>query len=165
MPDGSAWEQEQRTNKISFNHWALSLTASIARLSGNELCIDFGVVWYTGEYGTFYPPSSSVLWATVDGTQEETYSPAAPPSPQTQHFYYTTTANAGVAITANAQGYNASTSRRTLDFTAPALLSIPLYVFTGMQWYRAESIFVYTNGVWQKGTPYFNTGTEWTEIV
>lgn len=126
LPNGSSWVQEQTTNFVQ-NHWTLNTTRSIARLDGNNIAVKVVAVMSNGSYGTFYAPGKYHLSMTAGGqtvTDTTTYSM----SKGTQTFYCTSVAEPSSAVSTTVGYIDSSSSRKVVNFTAPALLVVTLNI-------------------------------------
>lgn len=152
LPSGSAYEQN-KTFSGSSNHWAISGSASIARLDGNEFVIKLVATSANGSYGTYYAPSSWLLRCDIGSTQggEDT---SFGIEKGTSTFYYIGEASPGTTIKVNINGIGgigSAVETQTITFSAPAFLGIIAYVNV--------------NGTWKQATPWVNIGGTWKQVV
>lgn len=126
LPSGSAWEQEKSVYGRA-NHWSLSGTLYIARLSGRQFAIKAELTSGNGSYGTYYPPEKWKLRCDVGdvtGTEDTSFDV----SKGTTTFYFVGEAGEGVNITAKVGAVNNVVDVQTATFTAPALFGDVLYL-------------------------------------
>lgn len=128
LPLGSAYEQNKEFSGSS-NNWAISGSASIARLEGNEFVIKLIITSKNGPSG-YHPPNDWKLSCDVGdsvGGWDTSFSIAR----GTSTYYYIGEALPGTTIKVNvngAGGTSSSVATKTMTFTAPALLVVTLNI-------------------------------------
>lgn len=122
LPDGSEWEQEKRISGTA-NHWKLTGTLYIARLSGKQFVVKAVLTSANGSYNDYYPPSNWKLRCDiggVTGTEDTSFSI----SKGTTTFYFDGEAEEGLTVVAKVGGSSGAVAVQTATFTAPALLVV-----------------------------------------
>lgn len=128
LPSDSAYEQNKEFSGSS-NNWAISGSASIARLEGNEFVIKLITTSKNGPSG-YYAPNDWMLSCDVGdnvGGWDTSFSIAK----GTSTFYYIGEASPNTTIKVNingAGGTGSAISTRTMTFSAPALLIVTLNI-------------------------------------
>lgn len=157
LPSGSAWEQEKSVSGRA-NHWSLSGTLYIARLSGRQFAVKAELTSGNGEYGTYYPPDKWTLRCDiggVTGTEDTSFDV----SKGTTTFYFIGEAGEGVTITVKVGGVGAAVAVQTATFTAPALLGLTVFIKTGGTWKQAT--LYRKGGAWKNALAKFKAGGIW----
>lgn len=158
LPSGSAWEQEKSISG-SANHWSLSGTLYIARLSGRQFAVKAELTSGNGSYGTYYPPSKWTLRCDISGVSG-TDDTSFDVSKGTTTFYFVGEAGEGVNITAKVGGVGAAVAVQSATFAAPALLGATFFLKVGGVWKPAQ-IKVKVGGVWRDAVAKIKVGGTW----
>ena len=128
LPSDSAYEQNKEFSGSS-NNWAISGSASIARLEGNEFVIKLITTSKNGPSG-YYAPNDWMLSCDV-GDSVGGWDTSFSITRGTSTYYYIGEASPGTTIKVNvngAGGTGSAISTRTMTFTAPALLIVTLNI-------------------------------------
>lgn len=128
LPSDSAYEQNKEFSGSS-NNWAISGSASIARLEGNEFVIKLITTSKNGPSG-YYAPNDWMLSCDV-GDNIGGWDTSFSITRGTSTYYYIGEASPGTTIKVNvngAGGTGSAISTRTMTFTAPALLIVTLNI-------------------------------------
>lgn len=119
LPSGATWEQEQTTS-VGYNYWTLATTRSIVRLEGSQFAVRIICVVSNGSYGSFISPGTYEFRCDIDG-DTGTSDTSFTMTKGTTTYYFTGEAAAGVSIQTLCGYSDASGSKKTVTFTAPAL--------------------------------------------
>lgn len=128
LPSDSAYEQNKEFSGSS-NNWAISGSASIARLEGNEFVIKLITTSKNGPSG-YYAPNDWMLSCDV-GDSVGGWDTSFSITRGTSTYYYIGEASPGTTIKVNvngAGGTGSAVATRTMTFTAPALLIVTLNI-------------------------------------
>lgn len=128
LPSDSAYEQNKEFSGSS-NNWAISGSASIARLEGNEFVIKLITTSKNGPSG-YYAPNDWMLSCDV-GDNIGGWDTSFSITRGTSTYYYIGEASPGTTIKVNvngAGGTGSAITTRTMTFTAPALLIVTLNI-------------------------------------
>lgn len=158
LPSGSAWEQEKSVYGRS-NHWSLSGTLYIARLSGRQFAVKAELTSGNGSYGTYYPPEKWKLRCyvgDVTGTEDTSFGV----SKGMTTFYFVGEAGEGVNITVKVGDVSAAVDVQTATFTAPALLGLTVFLKVGGVW-KPVQVKVKVGGVWRDAVAKIKVGGTW----
>lgn len=124
LPLDSAYEQNKEFSGSS-NNWAISGSASIARLEGNEFVIKLIITSKNGPSG-YYAPNDWVLSCDV-GDNIGGWDTSFNITRGTSTYYYIGEASPGTTIKVNVNGTGGTGSAvatKTMTFSAPALLIV-----------------------------------------
>lgn len=152
LPQDSTYEQN-KTFSGSSNHWAISGSASIARLEGNQFVIKLITTSQNGPSGKYYAPNDWMLSCDV-GDNVGGWDTSFSMTKGTSTYYYIGEASPGTAIKVHvngAGGIGSAVATQTITFSAPASLGIMVYVNV--------------NGTWKQATPWVNIGGTWKQVV
>lgn len=128
LPSDSAYEQNKEFSGSS-NNWAISGSASIARLEGNEFVIKLITTSKNGPSG-YYAPNDWMLSCDV-GDSVGGWDTSFSITRGTSTYYYIGEASPGTTIKVNVNGTGgtgSAISTRTMTFSAPALLIVTLNI-------------------------------------
>lgn len=152
LPQDSTYEQN-KTFSGSSNHWAISGSASIARLEGNQFVIKLITTSQNGPSGKYYAPNDWMLSCDV-GDNVGGWDTSFSMTKGTSTYYYIGEASPGTAIKVHVNGVGgieSAVATQTITFSAPASLGIMVYVNV--------------NGTWKQATPWVNIGGTWKQVV
>ena len=128
LPSDSAYEQNKEFSGSS-NNWAISGSASIARLEGNEFVIKLITTSKNGPSG-YYAPNDWMLSCDV-GDNIGGWDTSFSITRGTSTYYYIGEASPGTTIKVNvngAGGTGSAIATKTVTFSAPALLIVTLNI-------------------------------------
>lgn len=129
LPSGSTYEQNKEFSD-SANHWAISGSASIARLDGNGFVIKLITTSKNGQSGNYYEPNDWLLSCDVGdmvGGEDTSFII----NKGTSTYYYIGEASPGTTIKVHVNGtggVGSSIATQTVTLTAPALLIVTLNI-------------------------------------
>lgn len=161
LPSDSTYEQNKEFAGGS-NHWAISGSASIARLEGNQFVIKLITKSQNGPSGKYYAPNDWMLRCDVGDTVGG-WDTSFSITQGTSTYYYIGEAspNAIIKVYVNgAGGIGSAVATQTMTFTAPASLAIMVYVNVNGTWKQA-SPWVNIGGTWKQVVPYINNAGTW----
>lgn len=161
LPQDSAYEQN-KTFSGGSNHWAMSGSASIARLEGNQFVIKLVATSSNGSYGTYYAPNDWMLRCDV-GDNVGGWDTSFSMTKGTSTYYYIGEASPNTTITVYVNGtggIGSAVATQTITFSAPASLGIMVYVNVNGTWKQA-SPWVNIGGTWKQVVPYINNAGTW----
>ena len=128
LPSDSVYEQNKEFSGSS-NNWAISGSASIARLEGNEFVIKLITTSKNGP-SDYYAPNDWMLSCDV-GDNIGGWDTSFSITRGTSTYYYIGEASPGTNIKVNvngAGGTGSAIATKTMTFTAPALLIVTLNI-------------------------------------
>lgn len=161
LPSDSAYEQNKEFSG-SANHWAISGSASIARLEGNEFVIKLITTSKAGPSGNYYAPNDWMLRCDV-GDSVGGWDTSFSMTKGTSTYYYIGEASPNTTITVyvnGAGGTGSAVATQTMTFSAPASLAILVYVNVNGTWKQANP-WVNIGGTWKQVVPYINNAGTW----
>lgn len=129
LPQDSAYEQNKEFSGSS-NHWAISGSATIARLDGNSFVIKLITTSKNGPSGKYYAPNDWKLSCDV-GDNVGGWDTSFSMTKGASTYYYIGEASPGTTIKVNvngAGGTGSAITTQTMTFTAPALLIVTLNI-------------------------------------
>lgn len=129
LPSDSTYEQNKEFAGSS-NHWAISGSASIARLEGNQFVIKLITKSQNGPSGNYYAPNDWMLSCDV-GDNVGGWDTSFSMTKGTSTYYYIGEASPGTTIKVNvngAGGTGSAIATQTVTLSAPALLIVTLNI-------------------------------------
>ncbi len=168
LPSGSSWGSEKKMSKYEQNHFAMTPTLFIARLSGAGIAVKVDLLMANGEYGDYDGVNGKYYLMTRRSGEpdDENTDIKFPTVVGTKTVYWTGTAAAGETIRVFVGVSGIGSSNQYKDFTAPAILNIPLFANSAGTVYQVEKAYANVSGVGVKEvTVYANVGGEIKEFI